>query len=128
MYVTWVPSSKINMCYPFYHMEHEPFWCLVKSKSYEKRNEYKSFTALQKNFLGALLDKELYGYLADVNSRECLAHTLIDNYLGRRFDGEQPFYVAEDEQQYNSSGVNQMSQTSHNKAQEKLSIEIMAQT
>ena len=59
----------LNM--PFYHMNSEPFWSLVKSDDYEMKNEY-SLYSLKKCFKWAELSRCLYESLQDKARRDIL--------------------------------------------------------
>ncbi|MCC8088859.1 MAG: hypothetical protein LIO79_06310 [Rikenellaceae bacterium] len=66
---------------PFFHLDYEPFWHLIKSPEYEEHKEYSSMGALRRSFLGASIDLALYEYMLDPNSALMLKRVLIEKYL-----------------------------------------------
>lgn len=66
---------------PFFYMSNEPFWRLVKSDAWEKRNAY-SWSALQRCYKYAEIDQELFELLQDSAAREQLRNCLIEMLCG----------------------------------------------
>lgn len=82
----WVKSDHImNFALPFYHMSSEPFWKLKIKTGYDipltKSRSIKSFLALQTAVEYAIMDKDLFYLLMQVNERSCLRQTIIDRYF-----------------------------------------------
>lgn len=76
--------------YPFFHMQSSPFWRLVKSRNYEGQKEYTSNRALRRDFSGAEIDGDLFGYLCDRQAREELKRLLAAAYLDTPSTGTPP--------------------------------------
>lgn len=68
---------KCNIANPFYHMEHEPFWRLVKSEAFVKRTDY-NLKALQTSFEYAEIDEDLFSLFLDTDAKERLRNVLLD--------------------------------------------------
>ena len=62
---------------PFFYMQFEPFWELIKSDSYVKRTNY-SLKGLRSCFLYARIDQQLFELMQDVNSRDILRNVLLE--------------------------------------------------
>lgn len=62
---------------PFFYMQYEPFWELIKSDSYVKRTNY-SQKGLRSCFLYARIDQQLFELMQDVNSRDILRIVLLE--------------------------------------------------
>ncbi len=62
---------------PFFYMQFEPFWELIKSDSYVKRTNY-SQKGLRRCFLYARIDQQLFELMQDVNSRDILRNVLLE--------------------------------------------------
>lgn len=62
---------KCTIANPFYHMQHEPFWKLVPSVDYVKKNNY-DLRSLNKCFLYAEIDEQLFLLLQDDTGRDKL--------------------------------------------------------
>ncbi len=76
-------GSRGIMSYPFYHMRSEPFWALIPNKGFTDQagRTISSMTKLNQIYSGAKIDEELFGLMADMNSRESLRHALVDTYF-----------------------------------------------
>ncbi len=61
---------------PFYYMQYEPFWELVKSPAYVPRSSY-TITGLKKCFLYAEIDEALFSLMQDTSSRTTLRNVLL---------------------------------------------------
>lgn len=78
-----VPASiySPNFQTPFYHLQSEPFWSLVRKRgSVYKHDGYREtikLTTLRENFEGAVIDEDLYQFLLDDASREQLRAALV---------------------------------------------------
>ena len=62
---------------PFFYMQFEPFWELIKSDNYVKRTNY-SLNGLRSCFLYARIDQQLFELMRDVKSREILRNALLE--------------------------------------------------
>lgn len=51
---------KCSIVNPFYHLQHEPFWRLIKSEDYVERKNYTSIKQLRTCFAYAEMDEELF--------------------------------------------------------------------
>ena len=65
---------------PFFHLDYEPFWKLMKREPFKVMREY-SLPRLRENFFGAKIPDELCDYMADETSRRLLKNALIEKYL-----------------------------------------------
>ena len=84
----YVGNSKIFNCnieLPYYHMQSEPFWNLVKDEYYEEKKHY-SLNELRLNFKHAIIDKELYELLKDANNAATLTVLLITEYISKLYE------------------------------------------
>lgn len=79
------PIFNCNIAMPFFFMESEPFWHLVKTDIYEEKKYY-SVKELKAYFKYAEIDIELYDILKDVNNAACLTVLLVTKYLSQLFD------------------------------------------
>lgn len=67
---------KCSIANPFFHMQSEPFWRLVKSDAYVKRPDY-SVKGLQTCFEYAEIDPDLFVLMNDDNAREKIRTILM---------------------------------------------------
>ena len=69
-----------NFQTPFYHLQSEPFWSLVRKQGSTYKHEGYSKTIslaiLRDNFIGAVIDEDLYQFLLDDEAREQLRAAL----------------------------------------------------
>lgn len=65
---------------PFFHLDNEPFWDLMKREPFHAQREY-SLSRLRENFYGAKIPDELCEYMADDAFRLKLKQALLDKYL-----------------------------------------------
>lgn len=65
---------------PFFHLDYEPFWELMKREPFKVMREY-SLPRLRENFFGAKIPDELCDYMADDASCRLLKKALIEKYL-----------------------------------------------
>lgn len=86
---------------PFFHLDYEPFWELMKRKPFTKQREY-SLPRLCENFYGAKIPKELCDYMADDTSRKVLKCTLLEKYFPNYFENRDNSIAAETSQSYTS--------------------------
>lgn len=70
---------KCSIANPFYHMNHEPYWKLVPSENYIKKQDY-SVKGLQTCFLYAELSLNLYDLMRDEQEREKM-RTLLKSII-----------------------------------------------
>lgn len=82
----WVKTPHTMKFYlPFFHLRSEPFWELVtkpnKCIPLTSRNSVKSLDALIQSVDYALIDRELFSYMANVIDREVLRKVLINRYF-----------------------------------------------
>ena len=68
---------KCNIANPFYHMQHEPFWTLVKSDEWQQSSSV-SVPSLRKWYRYAELDENLFEMMKTGASREAIRRTLIE--------------------------------------------------
>lgn len=68
---------KCNIANPYYHMQHEPFWILVKSDQW-KQSSCVSVPSLCKWYQYAELDENLFEMMKTGASREAIRRTLIE--------------------------------------------------
>ena len=94
-----VPEScpfSCDICKPFFHMQHEPFWRLIEHEedyfmvaeelglyTNAKKQMVKSYTlsALRENFRCAKIDESLLEIMKDDSARKELENLLISKYL-----------------------------------------------
>ena len=62
---------------PFFHMQHESFWTLVKSDSWAEKHSY-SIKNLQECYSYAELDSDLFELMKDTTSRESIRLCLLN--------------------------------------------------
>ena len=74
-----------NIAAPYFFMESEPFWHLVRADIYEEKKSY-SVKDLRACFKYAEIDIELYEILKDVNNAACLTVLLVTKYLSQLYD------------------------------------------
>ena len=65
---------------PFFHLEYEPFWELMKREHLKEMREY-SLTRLRENFFSAKIPDDLCDYMTNDVSRRLLKKALIEKYL-----------------------------------------------
>jgi putative restriction endonuclease len=83
-----------NIGKPFYHMQHEPFWCLVPTETsaeldiaadsqaaYGKKSISYAISALRANYRYAMIDTELFKLLQNEDARAQLRVMLIGKYF-----------------------------------------------
>lgn len=70
---------KCTIANPFYHMQHEPFWRLIPSDVYVKKNNY-DLRSLKKCFLYAEMDEQLFRMMQDNTSRDKLK-TILESLI-----------------------------------------------
>lgn len=68
---------KCSIANPFFHMQSEPFWRLVKSDAYVKRPDY-SVKGLQTCFEYAEIDEDLFSLFEDAEAREMFRNVLAN--------------------------------------------------
>lgn len=61
---------------PYFHLNSEPFWHLVKSWQWEERPKYTSVTMIQKHYSCATLDEELFVLFKNKSTR-----AIIEDFL-----------------------------------------------
>ena len=100
-------SSVFNPVFatPFFHLNNEPFWSLMKSESYIDKKEY-SLGALRESFYGAKLSDDLCQFIVEPASRQRLKRALLDKFIPNWNDNEDQWMVAESEVQYHTSHKN----------------------
>lgn len=65
---------------PYYHLQHEPFWRLVKTEKGKERKSYSSLKSLRDGFAYAEIDQELYDLMVNKESAvklECKLRELV---------------------------------------------------
>ena len=78
-----IPHSypfKCSIENPYYHLQHEPFWRLVKNEKGKDRKFYSSLKALRDGFAYAEIDQELYDLMVHRESAvilECKLRELV---------------------------------------------------
>lgn len=88
---------KPNIGYPFFHLQHEPFWRLIPtvqqqqsamaaeaSTKYGATKAVYSIKGLREKYKCALIDKDLFNLLQNGDIRAKLRTTLISRYLTRQ--------------------------------------------
>lgn len=73
---------KCSIVNPFYHLQHEPFWRLVKSEDFVERKSYTSIKQLKICFTYAELDEELFLLMNDKEKAKVIADKLIGLFMG----------------------------------------------
>jgi len=81
---------------PFFHLNTEPFWSLMKSDCYVEKKEY-SLGALRDSFYGAKLKDDLCQYMSEQASRQRLKRALLDKFVPNWQDNEEAWMIAESE-------------------------------
>ena len=78
-----IPHSypfKCSIENPYYHLQHEPFWRLVKNEKGKERKFYSSLKSLRDGFAYAEIDQELYDLMVNRESAvilECKLRKLV---------------------------------------------------
>ena len=78
-----IPHSypfKCSIENPYYHLQHEPFWRLVKNEKGKERKFYSSLKSLRDGFAYAEIDQELYDLMVNRESAvilECKFRELV---------------------------------------------------
>ena len=78
-----IPHSypfKCSIKNPYYHLQHEPFWRLVKNEKGKERKSYSSLKSLRDSFAYAEIDQELYDLMIHRESAiilECKLRELV---------------------------------------------------
>ena len=70
-----------SMHYPFYHLHTASFWELVKQPGCDETTDVTSMAALKRQYVGAVLPKELFSLLQEENLRREFKELLLDSYL-----------------------------------------------
>ena len=73
---------KCSIANPFYHLQHEPFWRLVRSSGFVERKDYTSIRMLRTCFAYAEIDEDLFLQMVDEESGEILADSLLRLIVG----------------------------------------------
>ena len=74
-----IPHSypfKCSIENPYYHLQHEPFWRLVKNEKGKERKFYSSLKSLRDVFAYAEIDQELYDLMVNRESAVILEYKL----------------------------------------------------
>lgn len=74
-----IPHSypfKCSIENPYYHLQHEPFWRLVKNEKSKDRKFYSSLKALRDDFAYAEIDQELFDLMVNRDSSVILEYKL----------------------------------------------------
>ena len=61
---------------PYYHLQHEPFWRLVRRETFVERKEYPSIKSLRDSFSHAEMDEELFLLMAAKDSAKTIERKL----------------------------------------------------
>ncbi len=69
---------RCSIANPFYHLQHESFWRLVKSEDYVKRKDYTSIKQLRVCFSHAEMDEELFSFMAASESAKTIERNLTE--------------------------------------------------
>ena len=78
-----IPHSypfKCSIENPYYHLQHEPFWRLVKNEKGKERKSYSSLKSLRDSFAYAEIDQDLFDLMVHRESAvilECKLRELI---------------------------------------------------
>ena len=69
------PGSTTSMVYPFSRLKTDGFWERIPKPGYDADVEYnvKTMVRLKKMYVGAKMDKEVFGYLAYKYSQNCFS-------------------------------------------------------
>ena len=84
MWKAYVPITSpfsCNFSYPFFHLSSSPFWILIKASTYIGQKDYSSVKPLKRDYVGTVIDTELFKYLSNPEQRDVLRELLIANYL-----------------------------------------------
>lgn len=68
---------KCNIANPYYHMQHETFWTLVKSEAWKPNNSV-SVPSLRQGYKYAEIDPTLFEMMKTGGSREAIRIVLLD--------------------------------------------------
>ena len=68
---------KCNICNPFFHMQHEPFWNLVQKDNWVRKSDYNQKELLE-YYQYAEIDQELFMLMKVQVSRAQLINCLVD--------------------------------------------------
>lgn len=71
---------KCSIKNPYYHLQHEPFWRLVKNEKGKERKSYSSLKSLRDSFAYAEIDQDLYDLMVNRESAvilECKLRELV---------------------------------------------------
>lgn len=68
---------KCSIVNPFYHLQHEHFWRLVKSEEYTERKNYTSIKQLRSCFAYAEMDEELFLMMKDEENCVIMERKLV---------------------------------------------------
>ncbi len=89
-YVGDSPLFKPDVCKPFYHLQHEPFWRLIGRNKADDALPYDqvNYTVnyLRDTYECAILDSWLFDCLKDRENRGVVRSILISEYLTSRAD------------------------------------------
>lgn len=69
---------KCSIANPYYHLQHEPFWRLVKGDGFVERKDYTSIKALRTCFAYAEMDEELFLLMKGKESAEAIGKHLVE--------------------------------------------------
>lgn len=78
-----IPHSypfKCSIKNPYYHLQHEPFWRLVKNEKGKERKSYSSLKSLRDSFAYAEIDQDLFDLMVNRESAvilECKLRELV---------------------------------------------------
>ena len=73
---------KCSIVNPFYHLQHESFWRLVKSADFVERKDYTSIKMLRTCFAYAEIDEELFLLMMDKEMGDVIADNLVKLVVG----------------------------------------------
>ncbi len=68
---------KCSIVNPFYHLQHEAFWRLVKGEGYKVRKNYTSIKQLRACFAYAEMDEGLFRAMKDEKNSQAIADNLV---------------------------------------------------
>ncbi len=69
---------KCSIVNPFYHLQHESFWKLVKSEDYKERKSYTSIKQLRACFSYAEIDEELFLAMKNERNFQNITNKLVE--------------------------------------------------
>ena len=77
------PGSSTSMAYPFSRLKTDGLWERLPKPGYDPETEYniKSMNRLREHYYGARMDKELFQFMCDPETREQLRLVLIHTYF-----------------------------------------------